>query len=168
MTEAIADTGGAKSLIDVRSAQKMGLPVTLAQDREFGTFYGPGSVERAYAGIVAVPVPVRFSADVVLYIRELKVIQHSEPIMLIGVDVLCSGHLGWDFRGIGPGHDGRGFISFACGRKNRTVPLLRAPHMMNLGQPAAQLLPPPPQPPAYMARGPRTPAAPSPAATSTG
>ena len=61
----------------------MGLPVWIAKGSEFGTFYGPGSVEQAYGGIVAVPVPIRFSADVILYIHELKVIAHPEPLLLL-------------------------------------------------------------------------------------
>ena len=61
------DTGGAKMLVDLESTWAMGLTVQMAKASKFGTFYGPGLVEQAYAGIVAVQEPVRFSADVVLY-----------------------------------------------------------------------------------------------------
>ena len=68
VVKAITDMGGAKMLVDLESARAMGLPVQMAKGIEFGTFYGPGLVEQAYAGIVAVPVPICFSVQVVLYI----------------------------------------------------------------------------------------------------
>lgn len=43
--DAIADTGGAKMLVDLESAWAMGLPVRLAKESEFGTFYSPGLLE---------------------------------------------------------------------------------------------------------------------------
>ena len=45
VVEAIADTGGAKLLLDLESARIMGLPVRMAKDQELSTFYAPGSVE---------------------------------------------------------------------------------------------------------------------------
>ena len=103
VVDAIVDIGRAKTLADLESAQAMGLPVQMPKGSEFGTFYGPGSVEQAYAGIVAVPVPAHFLADVVLYIHELKVIAHPEPLLLLGVDLLCLGHPGWTSRVSGLG-----------------------------------------------------------------
>ena len=90
------------------------------------------------------PLPGHFSANVVLYRHELKVIAHPEPLLLLGVDLLCSGYLGWDFQGIGPGSDRHGFMTFVYGHQNKSVPLLQAPYLANLGQPISQLLPPPP------------------------
>ena len=66
-----------------------------ARDAEFGTFYEPGGKEQAYLGVVKGPIPLCFSADAVVYLRELKVIQHTEPLVLIGADVLSAGHAGW-------------------------------------------------------------------------
>ena len=51
-------------------------------------------------------IPACFSADMMVYLRELKVIQHTKPLMLIGADVLSAGHVGWSFRYIGVGLDG--------------------------------------------------------------
>ena len=45
VTEAIADTGGARSLIELSLALDMGLPVQKAVGSEMGTYYGPGGVE---------------------------------------------------------------------------------------------------------------------------
>ena len=72
----------------------------------FGTFHGPGGKEQAYLGIVKGPVPLHFLADVVVYLRELKVIQHTKPLVLIGVDVLSAEHVVWSVRYIGVGLDG--------------------------------------------------------------
>ena len=79
-----------------------------------------------------------------LYICEFKVIANPELLLLLGVDLLCSGHPGWDFRGIRPGINGCGFMTNLYGCQNKTIPLLGAPHLANLGQPVSQLLLPPP------------------------
>ena len=50
VTKAIADTGGARSLIELLLALDMGLPVQKGVGSEMGTYYGPGGVERAYTG----------------------------------------------------------------------------------------------------------------------
>ena len=114
-----------------------------ARGARFGTFYGPGSKEQAYLGVVKSPIPLRFSADMVVYLRKLKVIQHTEPLVLIGADMLSAGHVGWSFCYIGVG---QGLISFAKGWNTRTVPLLCAPHLTNLGLPAPTLTSPVPSP----------------------
>ena len=141
VTEGIADTGGARSLVDLNSAQSLGLNVTRAKGTEFGTFYGPASELRAYAGVVRGPVAFRFSQEVVVYIRELKVIEHAEPLVLVGANVLCAGHPGWTFRSLGIDWDGQGIISFSRGKRMRTLPLVSAPHLANLGHPVEQQLP---------------------------
>lgn len=38
---------------------------------EFGTFYGAGSKEQTYLGVVKGPILLHFLADVVVYLREL-------------------------------------------------------------------------------------------------
>ena len=80
-------------------------------------------------------IPLQFSSEVVENLRELKVIQHTEPLVFIGADVLSAGHQGWSFRYIGVGLDCQGLISFAQGRKTQTLPLVRAPHLANLSLP---------------------------------
>ena len=105
-------------------------------------------------GVVKGPIPLRFSSKVVVNLRELKVVQHTKLLVLIGADVLSTGHQGWSFRYIGVGLDGQGLISFARGRKTRTLPLLRAPHLANLSlqpTPATQPVSPTPQQPPQLA-----------------
>ena len=55
----------------------MVLQVYYAQGHEYGTFYGPGGKELAYLGIVKGHIPLRFSSEVVVNLRELKVIQNT-------------------------------------------------------------------------------------------
>ena len=62
VVEAIGDTGGSKSLIDVELAKQMGLHMLEAPNGEFGTYYGPGGEEKAYYGKVPGPLTIRFSA----------------------------------------------------------------------------------------------------------
>ena len=117
-----------------------------ARGAEFGTFYGPGGREQAYLGVVKSPIPLRFSAGVVVCLRELKVIQHTKPLVLTRAYVLSAGHAGWSFRYIGVGLDGQGLISFVKGQKTRTLPLLHAPHLANLGLPDPTPMSPAPSP----------------------
>ena len=102
-----------------------------------GTYYGPGGVERAYAGCVVGPVRLCFGTEVVVALPEIKVITHPKPLFLLGADVLCGGRKGWNFRSVGVGSDGQGLLTFAFrdvddnkGKDGRTcmVPLLNAPH----------------------------------------
>ena len=127
MTEAIGDTGAARSLVDMGSARSMGLPVQVARGSEFGTYFGPGSVEKPYAGRIAGPVAIRLSDEVHLEVSELKVIHHVEPLVLIGADVLCGGHRGWSFRSMGVSASGGGLITFAKGRRTCSLALINAP-----------------------------------------
>ena len=82
----------------------------------------------------------------VVYLRELKLIHHTESLVLIGADVLSAGHVSWSFRYIGVGLDGQWLISFAKGWKTRTLLLLQAPHLMNLGLPTPTPTSPVPPP----------------------
>ena len=66
VTEAIADTGGVRYLIELSLALDMGLPVQKAVGSEMGAYYGPGGVERAYAGCVVGPVRLHFGTEVVV------------------------------------------------------------------------------------------------------
>ena len=95
--EALGDIRGARSLIDLNVDKEMGLQVHYAQGCKYGTFYGPWGKDQAYLGVVKGPIPLWFSSEVVVNLRELKVIQYTEPSVLIGADVLCGGHQGWNF-----------------------------------------------------------------------
>ena len=59
--------------------------------------------------------------------RELKLIHHSEPLLLIGADVLCGGRAGWTYRAMGMGAAGKGIIIFANGKRTVSLPLVNAP-----------------------------------------
>ena len=65
---------------------------------EFSTFYGPGGKEQVYLGVVKGPILLCFSAELVVYLHQLKMIQHTEPPVLIGGDALRAGHVGGSFR----------------------------------------------------------------------
>ena len=59
--------------------------------------------------------------------RELKLIHHSEPLLLIGADVLCGGRVGWTYYAMGVGAVGKGMIIFANGKRTVSLPLVNAP-----------------------------------------
>ena len=59
--------------------------------------------------------------------RELKLIHHSEPLLLIGTNVLCGGRAGWTYRAMGVGAAGKGMIIFANGKCTVSLPLINAP-----------------------------------------
>ena len=105
----------------------MGLPVSVAKGSEYGTYFGPGSMEKPYASKITSPVFMRFWKDVVLELREVKLIHHVEPLLLIGADVLCSGHEGWMYRAMGVGSAWKGMIIFANGKHTVSLPLVIAP-----------------------------------------
>ena len=94
MLEGIRDTGATRTLMYMATACKVGLTMEIAHGSEFGTYFGPGSKERPYAGRVVGPVVLHFGKEVQIELQELKLIHHAEPLLLIGVDVLCGGQIG--------------------------------------------------------------------------
>ena len=62
--EGIGDTGTTRSLMDLETARRVGLQIEVAHGLEFGTYFGPGSKERPYAGRVVGPVVLRFGKEV--------------------------------------------------------------------------------------------------------
>ena len=62
--EGIGNTGTTSSLMDLETARRVGLQIEVAQGLEFGTYFGPGSKERPYAGHVVGPVVLRFGKEV--------------------------------------------------------------------------------------------------------
>ena len=101
--------------------------MAVAQGSEYGTYFGPGSVEKPSAGRVAGPVHIRLLGEVELEVAELKVIHHVEPLVLIGADILCGGHKGWSFRSMGVAASGGGLIMFAKGYCTTSISLVNAP-----------------------------------------
>lgn len=102
MTEAIVDTGGARTMLDNLLADRLGLPVEVAgPGKYFGSFWGPSAEPIPYYGRVAGPIEIRFSQDVVFTLPEVKVIKHGEPLALIGTDILGKAVQGWSFESVG-------------------------------------------------------------------
>lgn len=92
LIEAIADTGGSRSLIDYDTARTLGLSVQKASaEKSCGSYYGPGGKLQKYYGIVEGPIAVQFDDQVVLKLQHLKVVRHPEPLLLFGADLLCAG-----------------------------------------------------------------------------
>jgi hypothetical protein len=61
-TEAIVDTGGARTMIDSQLAERLNLKIEVAgPGRYFGSFWGPSAEPIPYYGRVPGPVEVRFS-----------------------------------------------------------------------------------------------------------
>ena len=54
--EAIVDTGGARSLIDLDTAKTLGLKVEMANKNDMGCFWGPGGEVMGYAGRIKGPI----------------------------------------------------------------------------------------------------------------
>ena len=55
--EALVDTGGARSLVDMDTAKKLKLDIEYAgQGKDMGGFYGPGGDTTEYAGRVKGPI----------------------------------------------------------------------------------------------------------------
>lgn len=89
VVEAMLDTGGARSMIDLQTAEMLGLPIErTTSSKYFGCFYSASAVPTPYAGRVKGPVEVRFSDKVVFTMKEMKVIHYPEPLVLIGTDLL--------------------------------------------------------------------------------
>lgn len=100
ITRALLDTGGHGSVIDLASAEKLGLDVTPAgPDSKFGHYHSPGYPARPYAGLIYGPVPVRFSQEVVLHIPYIRVIHSKRRLLILGADLLAGGRsqTNWNF-----------------------------------------------------------------------
>ena len=57
----------------------------------------------------------------------MKLIHHAEPLLLIGVDVLCGGQIGWTYRAMGVGAEDKGMIIFTNGKRTVSLPLVNVP-----------------------------------------
>lgn len=92
--EAIINTGVAKSKIHTATVAKLGLTIEkAAQFMSFGSFWGPSSKQIPYNGRIAGPINIHFGSGLALEAPEIKVVEHLEPLILIGTDVsgsLCT------------------------------------------------------------------------------
>ena len=91
-------------MMDLASACKMGLSVQLT-DKEvyFGSWSGPGDKPQYYVGRVPGPILVRFDQYVVVPLAKNKLIETSEPLIIVGSDFLAPPAVqkGWRFCDIG-------------------------------------------------------------------
>ena len=62
--EGIGDTGATRTLMDMATARGVGLTMETVHGLEFGTYFGPGSKEKPYAGRVVGPVVLHFGKEV--------------------------------------------------------------------------------------------------------
>ena len=96
------DTCGAKSMIDRKTAEELGFEVELAtKSKHFGSFYGPGGKVVYYYGRIRGPIEVWLSSEVKLVAPEIKVVDHCEPLVLLGTDVLTHNNTEWNFCYVG-------------------------------------------------------------------
>ena len=83
--EAIVDTGGCRSMMDLGTAKAAGLPIKLATPTEsYGSFYGAAGEVHEYAGIVEGPVMLKFNKEVSLALPSIKLLKGDQPLVLIG------------------------------------------------------------------------------------
>ena len=97
----IVDTGAHRTIIDTKMASALGLKVRT--DVTCGKYSVPGSeAVHAYAGIVEGDTDLQISREIRTRVRNLRVIDHPHPFLLLGADVLSGGrNLGqWNFSGI--------------------------------------------------------------------
>lgn len=124
VVEAIMDTGGARSLVDVDTARQMGLEV---KEGDAGYFWGPGNAATSYFGRVVGPVRLQFEDNLVLTLPELKVVKgtRKDPLLILGSDLMAPCQEGeWDFVDIGCHPTTKqGQMRFSNGSQVKTVPL---------------------------------------------
>ena len=78
-------------MIDISSAEKLGLQYMHARGSEFGKYMSPGNVIVPYYGLIRGPIQVQFDSNVVITLQWLKVVNHREPLLLLGADCLRGG-----------------------------------------------------------------------------
>ena len=130
ITDVLMDTGGSRTMMDITSARKMGLQIQLT-DKEihYGSWSGPGDKPQYYVGRVPGPILVRFDAAVVIPLAEIKLIETSEPLIIVGSDFMAppSSTRGWRFKDIGYDDHDVGTVRFRKGRRCRPIQLLAWP-----------------------------------------
>jgi hypothetical protein len=133
-------------MIDKATAEALGLEIEVAtKHKHFGSFFGPGTNGSGnknvyYYGRVKGPVTIQFGKLLSVVADELKVVEHFEPLILIGTDILTDKEAMTKFCYVGLHPEERtGKIVFKNGGKGLVeLPLAswplegnvnRAPHM---------------------------------------
>jgi hypothetical protein len=60
----------------------------VSAQRYFGSFYSASGVPTAYAGRVKGPIHLKFSEKITISLREMKVIDYPDSLILVGTDLL--------------------------------------------------------------------------------
>ena len=95
VVEAIINTRGAKPIISRDLPHDLNWEVeTPPKGKNFGSYLGLGGKPTRYFGHIPGPVGIRLSPDIVVNVWEIKVVEHADPLFLIGVDILCGGSEG--------------------------------------------------------------------------
>ncbi len=141
LTLSIVDTGAHRTVIDLKMAGKLGLPVRRGA-ADFGKFSVPGSeAVHAYAGVVEGETLLQVGDKVVARVRNLRVIEHPHAFCLLGADILRGGRPKntWNFTGlrVHTPEENRvhASLEFEVRGEHVSVPLPHAP----AGDPEAQL-----------------------------
>lgn len=147
LIEALVDTCGAKSMIDRATAEALGLEIEVAtKDKHFGSFFGPGTNGSGnrnvyYYGRIKGPIDITFGKRLLVIAEELKVVEHFEPLILIGTDILTdsSSPIKFCYVGLHP-EDRNGVIVFKDEKKSLLeIPLASWPLEGNINRaPALQ------------------------------
>ena len=130
VVEAILDTGGAKTIVSHDLAHNLNWEVeTPPKGKSFGSYLGLGGKPTQYFGHILGPVGIRFGPDIVVNIWEIKVVEHVDPLFLIGEDILCGGSGGQNtcfnsIQALGGGHRE---VEFTMGPSTKTAALHWAP-----------------------------------------
>lgn len=101
LVHCIVDTGAHRTIIDTKMASALGLQVK--KDHRPGRYSVPGSgAIHEYAGIVEGDTDIQLGAGICARVKNLRVIDHPHPFLLLGADVLSGGRqVGeWNFSGI--------------------------------------------------------------------
>ena len=131
--EGFLDSGAGTTLWDMDTARLSGLEVREASAaHHLGTFWGAGSEETAYAGIIEGPITLQWSQDVTVTVPCIMVIHSRSPLVLWGTDVMAR-RGAWTFETLGYNAEGTGVVRFRRtatreGKQDRReIPLLGWP-----------------------------------------
>ena len=130
VVEAILNTGGAKTIVSHDLAHDLDWEIeTPPKGKSFGSYLGLGEKPTQYFSRILGPVGIRFGPDILVNVREIKVMEHADPLFLIGADVLSRGSGGKNtcfnsIRALGGGHSE---VEFTVGPSTKTTTLHWAP-----------------------------------------